>query len=59
MTFSHVPTLKPLFSLQEYQNSLNTMDFSWTGKAFATGGKDCHIRIYDEGNFLNIKRPRR
>jgi COMPASS component SWD3 len=55
VTFLHVPTLKPLFTLQEQQNSLNTLDFSWTGKIFATGGKDFHIRIYDEGTYsLNL-----
>lgn len=48
ITFLHVPTLKPLFSVQEHNNSINSIDFSWTGQAFATGGKDCHVRIYDE-----------
>jgi len=49
VTFLHVPSLKPLFTVQEHNNHINTLDFSWTGKSFATAGKDCHVRIYDEG----------
>ena len=57
VSFYHVPTLKLLFSLQEYDNSLNSLDFSWTGNHFATAGKDFHVRIYDEGTASFIKTP--
>lgn len=58
MTFMHVPSLKPLFTIQEQTNSLNTLDFSWSGKIFATGGKDFHVRLYDEGTFSLTETPK-
>lgn len=47
VTFYHVPTLKPLFSIAEPDNSIHSVDCSSSGRHFATGGKDCHVRLYD------------
>jgi len=47
LTFYHIPTLKPLFTVQQHDNSIHTVDFSPLGDKIATGGKDFHIRVYD------------
>lgn len=48
MEYWHIPTLKKLFFLREEENTINTIDFNRSGGLFATAGKDCNIRIYDE-----------
>jgi WD40 repeat protein len=39
-----------MFSIKEEENSLLCCDFDRTGERFATAGKDCHIRVYDESS---------
>ena len=46
--YYHIPSLKVLFTVEEEGNSLHCCDFSPSGQHFATAGRDCHIRIYDE-----------
>ena len=46
--YLHVPSMKKMFSLEEKQNSILCCEFSKTGEHFATAGKDCNIRVYDE-----------
>lgn len=40
--------MKIIFNVHEDDNSVHSLDFTRTGQQFATGGKDCHVRIYDE-----------
>ena len=43
--------MKKLFSIEEKDNSINSIDFSPNGEQFATAGKDSNIRIYDESTY--------
>lgn len=47
VNFWHVPSMKKVFNLREDDNTILALDYSPTGEMFATGGKDCHVRIYD------------
>jgi WD40 repeat protein len=58
ITFHHVPTLKPLFTINEPDNSIHTVDYSPLGRLFATGGKDFHVRVYDDGTPRLTQTPR-
>ena len=44
----HVPSMKKIFTVTEEENSILCCDFIKSGDLFATAGKDCNIRIYDE-----------
>ena len=59
ITFHHVPSLKPLFTLSEPDNSIHAVDYSPLGRHFATGGKDFHIRVYDDGTVKLMKTRKR
>lgn len=50
--------MKKLFSIEEPGNSLHCCDFSKSGEHFATAGRDCHIRIYDESTTRPSQTPR-
>ena len=58
LNFWHVPSMKRIFNLTEHDNSILCVDFNKTGEQFATGGKDCNIRIYDEGILKLIKKQK-
>ena len=48
--------MKRMFSIEEPDNSILCCDFTKTGGHFVTAGKDCNLRIYDEGNSkLNLE----
>ena len=48
LEYWHIPSMKKLFMMREHDNTINTIDFNRTGTLFATAGKDCNIRVYDE-----------
>jgi WD40 repeat protein len=58
LNFWHVPSMKRIFNLTEEDNSILCMDFNSTGQQFATGGKDCNIRIYDECKLNFMQKPK-
>lgn len=58
-SYWHIPSMKKMFSIEEPQNQILCCDFRKTGDSFATAGKDCNIRIYDEGKeIVLIQRQR-
>jgi WD40 repeat protein len=40
---------KPLYSIEEKDNQIYALDYSADGDFFATAGRDCKIRVYEEG----------
>ncbi|XP_054846305.1 uncharacterized WD repeat-containing protein all2124-like [Eublepharis macularius] len=47
ITIYDLPSQYPVVSLTEKENEINALDVSRDGSAFATAGKDRHIRLYD------------
>ncbi|XP_033108088.1 vegetative incompatibility protein HET-E-1-like [Anneissia japonica] len=43
----NIDTCKSMAVINERKNEINALDFSSSGEAFATGGKDLSLRIYD------------
>lgn len=44
----HVPTQKQIFRMKEENNEIYILKYRPDGRQFATAGKDCKVRIYDE-----------
>lgn len=50
----HVPTQKEIFRLQEEDNQIYSVQYRQDGEQFATTGRDCCVRVYDEKTKSNI-----
>lgn len=44
----HLTTQKKLYTIEEKDNQIYSVEFSGDGEHFATAGRDCKVRVYDE-----------
>ena len=44
----HITSGKKLFSIEEEGNQVYALDYRADGEVFATAGRDCKVRIYEE-----------
>lgn len=50
----HATAKKILHKSKEEGNQIYAIDYTPDGLKFATGGKDCHVRVYDEQKKTNV-----
>ena len=52
----HATSGKLLWQVEEAGNQVYAIDYRPDGRRFATGGKDCHVRVYDDQSHAEVAR---